>query len=80
MAIKEQVPVDSSTMPLTLREKKWGFLATFGNTTSAAIATWSFVAGATVAFYLDTVVGIIVMAAGVLIGLFITVMAALPMS
>lgn len=80
MAVKEQVPVDTSTMPLTLREKKWGFLATFGNTTSAAIATWSFVAGATVAFYLDTVVGIIVMASGVLLGLFITLMAALPVS
>ena len=67
-------------MPLTLREKKWGFLATFGNTTSAAIATWSFVAGATVAFYLDTVIGIIVMAAGVLLGLFLVLMAALPVS
>lgn len=67
-------------MPLTVGEKKWGFLATFGNTTSAAIATWSFVAGATVAWYLDTVAGILTTLAGVLIGLFLVLLAALPVS
>ncbi|MDI2098118.1 cytosine permease [Ruicaihuangia caeni] len=71
---------DTSTMPLTRAEKKWGFLATFGNTTSAAIATWSFVAGATVAYYLGTVQGIITTMAGVLIGLFLVLLAALPVS
>jgi NCS1 family nucleobase:cation symporter-1 len=71
---------DTATMPLTLREKKWGFLATFGNTTSAAIATWSFVAGATVAYYLGTVAGILTTLAGVLIGLFLVLLAALPIS
>lgn len=77
---QNQTRLDPATRPLTIGDKQWGTLATFGNTTSAAIATWSFVAGGSIAFYLGMTHGTITLLAGVLIGLFLVLLAALPIS
>lgn len=67
-----------SSLPLLKSEKTWGPLAIFGNTASAAVATWCFLTGGFVAYYLSAGQGAIAITAGTLIGVFIALFAALP--
>lgn len=69
-----------SSLPLLKSEKRWGPLAIFGNTASAAVATWCFITGGFVAYYLPAGKGAIAITAGTLIGVFIALLAALPAS
>lgn len=66
------------SMPLRRSEQTWGPLAVFGNTASAAIATWCFITGGWVAYYVGAGRGGIAITAGTLIGVFIALLAALP--
>lgn len=70
--------VTESSLPLTRADKRWGPLAVFGNTASAAVATWCFITGGFVAFYLPAMQGATAIASGTLIGVFIALLAALP--
>lgn len=65
-------------LPLTRREKSWGPWAVFGNTTSAAVATWCFVSGGMIGVFLMPIAGTITVLAGTLIGVFLVLLAALP--
>lgn len=67
-----------SSLPLERSEKTWGGLAVFGNTSSAAVATWCFISGGFVAAYLGATQGAIAIVAGTLIGVFVVLLAALP--
>ena len=67
-----------SSMPLDPSEKTWGPLAIFGNTSSAAVATWCFISGGFVAAYLGATQGALAVTAGTLIGVFVVLLAALP--
>lgn len=66
------------SLPIHASERTWGPLAVFGNTASAAIATWCFITGGFVAYYVDAGPGSIAIIAGTLIGVFISLLAALP--
>lgn len=67
-----------SSYPLTPAEKTWGGFAVFGNTSSAAVATWCFISGGFVAAYLGATQGVLAIVAGTLIGVFVVLLAALP--
>lgn len=67
-----------SSIPLSRAEKNWGGLAVFGNTSSAAVATWCFISGGFVAAYLGATQGVLAIIAGTLIGVFVVLLAALP--
>lgn len=67
-----------SGLPLLPSERTWGPLALFGNAASAAVATWCFIIGGYLAYYLPAGIGTVVMLAGMLIGMFFVVMACLP--
>ncbi|GAA1642058.1 MULTISPECIES: cytosine permease [Brevibacterium] len=67
-----------SSLPVTRAEKTWGPLAIFGNTSSAAVATWCFISGGFVAAYLGATQGALAVTAGTLIGVFMVLLAALP--
>ncbi|WP_340536902.1 purine-cytosine permease family protein [Nocardioides sp. GXZ039] len=67
-----------ASFPIHSSERTWGPLAVFGNTASAAIATWCFITGGFVAYYVDAGPGSIAIIAGTLIGVFISLLAALP--
>lgn len=65
--------------PLRMSERTWGPLALFGNCASAAVATWCFIIGGYVAYYLPAGTGTVVMLASVLIGMFFIFLACVPM-
>lgn len=67
-----------ASLPIHASERTWGPLAVFGNTASAAIATWCFITGGWVAYYVTAGRGSIAIIAGTLIGVFISLLAALP--
>jgi NCS1 family nucleobase:cation symporter-1 len=66
--------------PLTQGERNWGTVALMGVSVSAAVATWVFIIGGTVAFYLDAVAGSMAMIAGSLVGILLVVLAVLPVA
>lgn len=67
-----------ASLPIHASERTWGALAVFGNTASAAIATWCFITGGFVAYYVQAGPGSIAIIAGTLIGVFLSLLAALP--
>lgn len=68
------------SLPLLPGQKTWGPLALFGNSASAAVATWCFITGGYVAYWLPAARGSIAITAGTLLGLFIMMLAAVPAS
>lgn len=66
--------------PLRLSERTWGPFALFGNCASAAVATWCFIIGAYVSYYLSAGKGTLVLVAGMLIGMFFVFLACVPVS
>lgn len=80
-AVSEIAPgttAGESGLPLLPSERTWGPLALFGNAASAAVATWCFIIGGYLAYYLPAGIGTLVMVSGMLIGMFFVVMACLP--
>lgn len=68
------------SLPLKQSDRNWGPLAVFGNSASTAVATWCFIIGGYISFYVPAGVGTVVIIAGMLIGMFFILMATLPMS
>jgi NCS1 family nucleobase:cation symporter-1 len=66
------------SLPIHRSERTWGPLSVFGNTASAAVATWCFITGGLVAYYVTAGRGSVAIIAGTLIGVFISLLAALP--
>lgn len=66
------------SLPLRRAERSWGALALFGNTATAAMATWCFIIGGYIAFYLDAGQGSLVIFGGMLVGMFFVLLATLP--
>jgi nucleobase:cation symporter-1, NCS1 family len=67
-----------SSRPIHSSERTWGPLAVFGSTAAAAIAVWCFITGGFVAAYENAARGSIAIVAGTLIGVFLSLLAALP--
>lgn len=65
--------------PLRMSERTWGPFALFGNCASAAVATWCFIIGGYVSYYLPAGAGTVVMLSSVLIGMFFIFLACVPM-
>jgi len=55
--------------PLLKSERTWRGGTLLSSSTSTAVATWCFVVGGTVAYYLDLISGALAMMAGILIGI-----------
>lgn len=70
---------NAGAYPLRMSERTWGSLALFGNCASAAVATWAFIIGAYVGYYLPAGKGAIVLISGMLIGMFFVFLACVPM-
>ncbi len=68
------------SLPLNREAKTWGALAIFGNTASAAVATWCFITGGFIASYTGAGRGSLAIFAGTLIGVFLATFAAMPMA
>lgn len=66
--------------PVLPAERTWGARALFGISASAAIATWCFLIGGYVGYYLPAGVGTIVMIAGSLVGILLIFLATVPVS
>jgi NCS1 family nucleobase:cation symporter-1 len=66
--------------PLPRSQRSWGPFAVFSTSVSTAIATWCFLIGGFVSFYLPAGKGTIAIIAGSLIGILLIVLACLPMS
>lgn len=64
--------------PTTPRERSWGPLAVFGLSVSTAVATWCFLIGGYVAYYLPAASGTLVMIAGGLVGILLIFLALVP--
>ena len=73
-----QLEAVTGSMPLIRREQTWGKFAIFGNTASAAVATWCFLTGGYIAYYLPAGPGAIAITTGTLLGVCIALFAALP--
>lgn len=69
-----------SGLPMRLSERSWGPWALFGTSASAAVATWCFIIGGYLAYYLPAGIGTVVMIAGMLIGMFFVILAAVPVA
>jgi NCS1 family nucleobase:cation symporter-1 len=69
-----------SGLPLRHSERNWGPLALFGNSASAAVATWCFIIGGYLSYYLPAGIGTLVMIAGMLSGMFFVILAAVPVA
>jgi NCS1 family nucleobase:cation symporter-1 len=61
-------------------ERNWGALGLFGVCVSAAVATWVFIIGGYVSYYLPADYGTVAMIAGSLVGIGIVVLAVLPVA
>jgi NCS1 family nucleobase:cation symporter-1 len=66
--------------PVVSGERTWGSLALFGVAVSTAIATWCFLIGGYVAYYLPAVSGTLVMIAGSLVGILLVVISVVPVA
>lgn len=73
-----QLDAVTGSMPLARREQTWGKFAIFGNTASAAVATWCFLTGGFIAYYLPAGPGAIAITTGTIIGVCIALFASLP--
>jgi NCS1 family nucleobase:cation symporter-1 len=69
-----------TTWPLLQSERQWGAFALFGLATSTSIATWCFVIGGYVAYYLPASPGTLVMIAGAVVGIFFVMISVVPIS
>ncbi|MCG2623072.1 cytosine permease [Arthrobacter sp. I2-34] len=72
--------IAEDSLPMLPGQRSWGPLALFGNSASAAVATWCFITGGYVGYWLPAGKGAIAITAGTLLGLFIMVLAAVPAS
>ena len=72
--------ISSITRPTLPAERTWGGFAAAGLYASTAMATWCFIIGGYVAYYLDAAAGIPIMIAGGLFGIFLIYMALVPAS
>jgi NCS1 family nucleobase:cation symporter-1 len=66
--------------PVLPSERSWGARALFGISVSAAIATWCFLIGGYVGYYLPAGVGTIVMIAGALVGILMIFLSTVPVA
>jgi nucleobase:cation symporter-1, NCS1 family len=66
--------------PVLPSERTWGSWALFGISASAAVATWCYIIGGYVAYYLPAVSGTIAMIAGSLVGILLIVLATMPVA
>jgi NCS1 family nucleobase:cation symporter-1 len=66
--------------PVLPSERSWGTWALMGVCISLAIATWDFLIGGFVGYYLGALDGILVMTAGALVGIFLIILCSLPVS
>lgn len=68
------------SLPLLSHERNWSPKTLFFSSAQAAVATWCFIIGGYVAFYLPAVQGSIVMIAAMLAGMFLVFLATVPMA
>ncbi|MFC9350508.1 purine-cytosine permease family protein [Arthrobacter sp. NPDC057013] len=68
------------SLPLLSHERNWSPKALFFSSAQAAVATWCFIIGGYVAFYLPAVQGSVVMIAAMLAGMFLVFLATVPMA
>jgi NCS1 family nucleobase:cation symporter-1 len=64
--------------PLTRTERRWSGRVIFGTSIATAVATWCFIIGGFVSFYLTAVGGTLAILAGSLVGMLFIVLALLP--
>lgn len=79
MSAQAQSGVEHS-WPAIPAERTWGRLALFGVSVSTAIATWCFVIGGYVSYYLPAGMGTLAMVAGGLVGILMIFLAAIPVA
>jgi NCS1 family nucleobase:cation symporter-1 len=70
----------SDGVPLLLSERRWTGLDLLASSASTSVATWCFIIGGTVSYYLGAVAGSFAMMAGVLIGMLFIILALVPVS
>ncbi|MGN7860832.1 purine-cytosine permease family protein [Microbacterium sp. 22303] len=68
------------SLPLASNEREWQPRTLFFSSAQAAVATWCFIIGSYVAYYLDAAQGSIVMPAAMLGGMFLVWLATVPMA
>jgi NCS1 family nucleobase:cation symporter-1 len=68
------------SLPLLSHERNWSPRALFFSSAQAAVATWCFIIGGYVAFYLPAVQGSVVMIAAMLGGMLLVFLATVPMA
>lgn len=68
------------SLPLLNHERNWSPRALFFSSAQAAVATWCFIIGGYVAFYLPAVQGSVVMIVSMLAGMFLVFLATVPMA
>lgn len=71
-------PGDESNWPLFGSERRWGQLELFIVLLVAASATWCYIIGEYVAYYLDLKMGFAAMTAGSMFGMFLVTLAVVP--
>ena len=74
-----QTAVEGS-WPVLPSERTWGPWALLGISASAAVATWCYIIGGYVAYYLPAGTGVIAMVAGSLVGILLIVLATMPVA
>lgn len=65
-------------VPMLLSERTWRGFHLFTSSASTSVATWCFIIGGFVSYYLGAVPGTLVMIAGILIGMFFIILALIP--
>ncbi|WP_314195913.1 hypothetical protein [uncultured Arthrobacter sp.] len=68
------------SLPLLSHERNWSPKALFFSSAQAAVATWCFIIGGYVAFYLPAAQRSVVMIAAMLAGMFLVFLATVPMA
>lgn len=68
------------SLPLLSRERSWSPRTLFFSCSQTAVATWCFIIGGYVAFYLPAVQGTIVMVGAMMAGMFLVYLATVPMA
>lgn len=66
------------SLPPAQRDRSWGPFALFGNSAGAAVATWCFIIGGYIAFYVPAGIGTVIILGGMLVGMFFIQLATLP--
>lgn len=66
--------------PALPHERNWGVMALFGNAAATGVATWVYIIGGFVSFYLSAGPGILVILAGGLAGMLLIALALLPVT